>query len=130
GMVKGVGRIRTCKKLKSLAALIVAVFALHVAASPAAAGLRTNGSLGLDFSLRRSPSSHAWMRSISTSLNLNAELFPGDRDNARVVVLTSGWTDNMSNSEELSIIPQNLNVRSSYLELTTSLWAGGPQWLL
>ncbi len=67
---------------------------------------------------------------IQSSLDLNAEFFPGNWDNAKVVVQTGGSTHNSSNSDELSIVPNDLRVRSSYLELTTSLWSGGPQWLV
>ena len=87
--------------------------------------------MNLELALTRVPGGdEGWERIVSSDLGLSAELFPGDRDNSRVVMQVSGWSENTSNSERLTIIPSEMGINSSYLELTTSIWAGGPQWLV
>jgi|GEM_PF-4660142 len=108
---------------------LLMLFGLAVTA-PAAAELRTNGRLSLDYSLQRGPTDAKWTRTIGSRIGLDAEFFPGDRDNTRVVMQMSGSSFNSSNSDKLSVVPQELKVDGSYLELTTSLWVGGPPWLV
>jgi len=94
-------------RLKILSALLLALLIAASMGRPAAAEFRTNGRMSLDFSLDRNPVTKGWTRMIQSSLDLNAEFFPGNWDNAKVVVQTGGSTHNSSNSDELSIVPSD-----------------------
>lgn len=116
--------------LRLITVVIASVFCLTMSWT-AHADFRLQGELSSNINVR-SMISQDWSLESYSYLSGTLEMFPQDEDNILAVVNFGG--SSMPASPDMGvplreIFPGNIRVYSSYLDVATPLWYGGPRWL-
>lgn len=96
------------------------------------ADFRLHGELSSNLSVMQNVTTKDWTLRSSSRMSGTLEIFPQEQDNIIAVVSFSGIGSQASPDEGVplrNIFPREIQAHTSYLEVTTPLWYGGPQWL-